>query len=468
MEVGPAQDAPGMPPLSDFNDFSQTPLKRTRQLSFMVVAIVIAWGVAIGFFEHRLLLLLPGLCLYPWLLPWIEERWAGSPERQRSLEVVLDGWVMGLSMAAIQFSLTISLFFAIMLNAAVLHRAASQAWATSMVFVIIGALSGMTVFGLHPHLSAPWPLSLGAGLGTICFIGLNAYYTRKQYQAFLQARNQVVQQQQEAILLSRKLVKYLPPQVWESIFSGRRDVKLQTHRKKLTIFFSDIKDFTETTDEMSPDALTEMINHYFDQMSRIALKYGGTIDKFIGDAILIFFGDPKSLGTREDALACVSMAIDMRNMMKVLRHRWQAQGILKPLHVRMGLTTGFCHVGNFGSESRMDYTIIGREANLAARLQTAAQPDEILIAHETYLLVRERILCKEKGLITVKGINRPIQVWSVVDFRRDLGAQSSFIEHELDGFTMHLDLTKLKNYDKDRVVQALENAARNLRDRTIL
>ena len=187
----------------------------------------------------------------------------------------------------------------------------------------------------------------------------------------------------------------LPPQVWESIFTGKRDARLQTQRKKLTIFFSDIKDITETSDEMPPDALTEMLNTYFQHMSKIALRFGGTIDKFIGDAILIFYGDPTSRGAKEDALACVSMAVEMRREMQILRQKWQSMGIERPLHVRMGITTGYCHVGNFGSESRMSYTIIGRDANLAARLQSVASPAEILISHESYMLVRDKILCKE-------------------------------------------------------------------------
>jgi adenylate cyclase len=132
--------------------------------------------------------------------------------------------------------------------------------------------------------------------GFTCYVGLSAFYIREQSRNLLYAKNQILEQQEQAIQLSRKVMKYLPTQVWESIFSGRREAKLQNHRKKLSIFFSDIKDFTETTDEMSPDALTEMLNYYFDQMSTIALRYGGTIDKFIGDAILIFYGDPGTKG----------------------------------------------------------------------------------------------------------------------------------------------------------------------------
>jgi adenylate cyclase len=304
--------------------------------------------------------------------------------------------------------------------------------------------------------------------GFACYVGLSAFYIREQSHSLIHAQSQILEQQEQAIQLSRKLVKYLPTQVWESIFSGRRDARLQNHRKKLSIFFSDIKDFTETTDEMSPDALTEMLNYYFDQMSKIALRYGGTIDKFIGDAILIFFGDPGTKGAKEDAVACVSMAIDMRKQMQVMRQKWKSMGVEKPLHIRMGITTGYCHVGNFGSETRMDYTIIGRDANLASRLQNAADVDEILISNDTYLLVRDRIMCREKGVVRLRGINNPVQVWEVVDFRSDVGAQTTWIEHEVDGFAMLMDINKIKNYDKERVVRSLEIAAQKLKEKRIV
>jgi len=115
----------------------------------------------------------------------------------------------------------------------------------------------------------------------------------------------------------------------------------------------------------------------------------------------------------------------------------------------------------------MDYTIIGRDANLASRLQSVASPDEILISHDTYLLVRDRIMCREKGTVTLRGIAKPVQVWEVVDFRADMGATASWMEHELDGFAMLMDTNKIKNYDKERIVKALESAAQALKDKRI-
>src|SRR4029453_6010969 len=193
--------------------------------------------------------------------------------------------------------------------------------------------------------------------------------------------------------LSRQLAKYLSPQVYESIFTGRSEVKVPSRRKKLTIFFSDLEGFTETTERLESEDLTRLLNHYLTDMSQIASAYGATLDKYVGDAIVIFFGDPETRGVKEDALACVEMAMAMRKRMGGLQGVWGEWGIEKPLQCRIGINTGYCTVGNFGSEDRMDYTIVGGGVNLASRLERAATPGEILISYETYANVRDRIQC---------------------------------------------------------------------------
>jgi len=236
----------------------------------------------------------------------------------------------------------------------------------------------------------------------------------------------VVQRRVEAILkleektrdltvLSNKLSKYLSPQVYVSIFRGEQDVVIESKRKKLTIFFSDIVNFTSTTEGMEAEDLSALLNSYLEEMSSIALKHGGTIDKFIGDAMLIFFGDPLTRGLEEDAQACVSMAIEMRDRLKELQKRWYSFGMQEPFKVRTGIATGYCTVGNFGSKNRMDYTIIGNQVNIAARLEGKAQPGQILISHETWSLVSDHIRCIKDGLIHVKGISHPIQTYQVID-----------------------------------------------------
>jgi class 3 adenylate cyclase/PAS domain-containing protein len=170
--------------------------------------------------------------------------------------------------------------------------------------------------------------------------------------------------------LSNKLAKYLAPQVYNSILTGRQDVRIASQRKKLTVCFSDLADFTETTDKMESEDLTQLLNHYLTEMSGIAADYGATIDKYVGDAIVIFFGDPETRGVKEDALACVKMALAMQKRIGELATIWRDAGIEKPLRCRIGIHTGYCTVGNFGSEDRMDYTIIGGGVNLASRLSS--------------------------------------------------------------------------------------------------
>jgi class 3 adenylate cyclase len=220
--------------------------------------------------------------------------------------------------------------------------------------------------------------------------------------------------------LSAKLSKYLAPQVYKSIFAGHQDVAIASKRKQLTICFSDIAGFTEITDRMESEALTQLINHYLTEMSVIAEKYGATVDKYVGDAIVMFSGDPESRGVKEDALACVKMAIAMQRRMADLAGYWRNSGIQTPLRCRIGIHTDYCTVGNFGSPDRMDYTMIGGAVNLASRLEHEAPAGSILISYETHAHVRDEIHCEEHGNIRVKGIAYPVTTYRVVDLKANL------------------------------------------------
>lgn len=262
--------------------------------------------------------------------------------------------------------------------------------------------------------------------------------------------------------LSSKLSKYLSPQVYNSIFIGEKEVKIQTDRKKLTIFFSDIKDFTEITDSIESEALSSLLNSYLTEMSEIALRYGGTIDKFVGDAIMIFFGDPETKGGKEDALACVLMAIEMRERMKHLQRQWEEEGLSRKLQIRIGINTGHCTVGNFGSEDRLDYTIIGGQVNLASRLESSAEPDQILISQETYALVKDKIACEKKGEIKVKGIAYPVQTYHVVDLYENLAITKRELKEERMGFLLSIDFEKMV---EDEAIESLRKVIIKIEER---
>jgi len=240
--------------------------------------------------------------------------------------------------------------------------------------------------------------------------------------------------------ISLKISRYLSPQIYKSIFTGQTDVSIHTKRKKLTIFFSDIKDFTSTSERLQPEELTQLLNEYFTEMSTIALAYGGTIDKFVGDAILVFFGDPETLGVAEDARACLRMAVDMQRRLVGLNDEWQARGVEHPFTVRMGINTGYCNVGNFGSNDRMDYTIIGAEANLAARLQAIASTGDIIVSYETFALVRDIAIGHALPPITMKGIPHEVTPYLIERLREPAAAPATVVDRHVAGLDLRLDL----------------------------
>ena len=262
--------------------------------------------------------------------------------------------------------------------------------------------------------------------------------------------------------LSNQLAKYLAPQVYESIFTGRQEVKLTSRRRKLTVFFSDIAGFTETADRLESEDLTALLNHYLTEMSDIALRHGATIDKYVGDAIVIFFGDPESHGVKEDALQCAHMALEMQRRMTELQAIWHKAGVQKPLQCRMGINTGFCTVGNFGSEDRMDYTIIGGGVNLASRLESAAKPGEILISYETFALVRDTLHCEQRGEISVKGIAYPVATYALIGKRQASEPAQIRIAEDGPSFRLDLDVAKMSIEERQRASSVLQKALETL------
>ncbi|MDC3023515.1 adenylate/guanylate cyclase domain-containing protein [Pelagibacteraceae bacterium] len=220
--------------------------------------------------------------------------------------------------------------------------------------------------------------------------------------------------------IANRLSKYLSPQVYKSIFdeeeSGKK-IKESYVRKNLTIFFSDIVNFTDLSDSLEAEKLALILNNYLSEMSLIAINSNATIDKFIGDAILSFHGAPETLGDENDAINCISMALEMKERVNELQSFWIRQGVKDGLKVRYGISSGFANVGDFGSSVMSDYTAIGSSVNLASRLQSIAPENEIIISDTTYNLVKNQINCEEYKEITPKGFVRPVKTYKVISFK---------------------------------------------------
>ena len=210
------------------------------------------------------------------------------------------------------------------------------------------------------------------------------------------------------------LGRYIARPLLKRLIDMDQQTASSTERRELTIFFSDIRGFTAWTERAEPDEVATRLNEYFAAMTPLIEQHGGTLDKFIGDCIMVFFGAPVPAKVEDQALCAVRMALDMQREMNVLAEKWSRRGY-EPLHIGIGIHTGYVTVGSFGSSAFLDYTVIGRAVNLAARIESQTEGGKILISAQTYALVREHIQTKSHPDLVLKGIPEPQVVFEVAN-----------------------------------------------------
>ena len=232
--------------------------------------------------------------------------------------------------------------------------------------------------------------------------------------------------------LTENMRRYLSPQLFERISGGNLDIGSRANRRRrITVFFSDIVGFTDMTDTVEPEVLSDVLNRYLEAMVEIATRWGATIDKFIGDAVMVFFGDDDETDPAEGAWRCVRMALEMQADVGRLLDALST-GADRRLQTRMGINTGVCTVGNFGSvKHRVSYTAIGGGVNIASRLESAAPAGGILISGSTHNLIADRIRAEPRGPLKLKGVSHPVEAWEVLGLPGDEPVgRSAMIESE--------------------------------------
>ena len=218
---------------------------------------------------------------------------------------------------------------------------------------------------------------------------------------------------QEQRLMST-LCRYVTRQVAEQVMKDRDKLKLGGNRSLVTVLFSDIRDFTTISERSSAEEVVSLLNAYFSRMLEPIFSFEGTLDKFIGDAIMAVFGAP--VFRDDDAERAVRAAIAMRRALRAYNRERAAQG-LPPIGNGIGITKGEAISGNIGSLQRMDYTVIGDTVNVASRLEglTKNYPYKILINEDVYLEVKDKIPCVDLGLAHVKGKEGDVHIYGVVE-----------------------------------------------------
>ena len=208
--------------------------------------------------------------------------------------------------------------------------------------------------------------------------------------------------------------RYVSPQVVNLIVNSSERPALGGERKKMTILFSDIRNFTPMSEKLKPEEVVNVLNEYFTSMAEVIFQHDGTIDKFMGDCIMAFWGAP--IYHRDDALRAVKTALGMKKKLGELQKKWEKEG-KPPVAMGIGINTGEVVVGNIGSPERMEYTTIGDEVNLASRLQSIAREGQIFISNSTYGEVCEEIEAKELPPVKVKGKSEPVILYEVTGIK---------------------------------------------------
>jgi len=281
----------------------------------------------------------------------------------------------------------------------VLYFVALQVSSRSLVLITVGLLLGYLAIAFGLFLTSGIIINILRSVFIIVF----GMFSIVAYHYFTEEKNK------EA--LRRSFEAYFPPSVVKRIMANPDMITAGGQKKELTIMFSDIKSFTTHSSTLSPDEIQKLLNEYFGAMVEIVFKYQGTVDKFIGDGLMVFFGDPEPQA--DHALRCVQAGIEMQQKTRELKAKWEAEGKF-PLKIRIGINTGAVVVGNMGSARRLSYTVLGADVNLTQRLESNAPVEGIMISQATYELVKDHVPTRQLEPIIVKGLAQPISVWEVV------------------------------------------------------
>jgi class 3 adenylate cyclase len=222
-----------------------------------------------------------------------------------------------------------------------------------------------------------------------------------------------VQERELVQLQKEKIARFLPPNLAEMIMSGEHEDFLKGHRREITVLFIDLRGFTAFVESAAPEEVMTILRGYQTVMGRLVFEHGGTLERFVGDAVMIYFNDP--LPCPDHAQQSVRLALAMRQAVDILREEWKAQGI--QLGAGIGIATGYATIGAIGFEGRKDYAAIGPVTNLAARLCSEAQHGQILVSDRVLLLIKDQVTTESMGERQFKGVQKPIAVSQIVSLR---------------------------------------------------
>lgn len=323
---------------------------------------------------------------------------------------------------------------------------------------------GLMCTGLVPALALTgWPgwtgspvAAIAAALSVALYALCLAALTHWQHRRLQRARQQLAGQARQHAELAERLARYLPPAVHRASFDAPDGTLQRSRRRWLTVCFMDLAGFTARTEHLDSEDVVSFLNELYALIAEAALKTGGTLDKFIGDAAMVFYGEPTSAGRSADAAACLQMAVEVRQRLAALQRNDDEHGrIAASLALRVGIHSGWCTVGTLGKRARLDYTVIGTTVNLASRLEALAAPDEILLSADTAALLTDQRHCLESlGETAVKGLSRPVETFR---YRPELPRP---LRWQRPGLQLELDPTRADLAELERLLEEVRGRCR--------
>jgi adenylate cyclase len=224
-----------------------------------------------------------------------------------------------------------------------------------------------------------------------------------------------VEEQMAELVRTGELKRFMPHQVAEGLLAGQLRSSEGFERRKLTLLFTDMVGFTDLSDSLEPEELSEVLNEYLQEMTAVAVAHGGTLDNYIGDGVMVIFGAPRRADEQVQAWAAIQAAFEMKRRSEELAEAIRARGIPADLRIRVGVNTGHCTVGVFGSDLLRAYKAVGFPVNVTARLQAEAEPGTILCGFRTYALVKDRVRAESREPLSLKGAARPVEAWEILE-----------------------------------------------------
>jgi len=224
--------------------------------------------------------------------------------------------------------------------------------------------------------------------------------------------NQMARSLREKEMIKRAFTRYVAREVVEEILKDPERMVLTGERREVTVLFCDIRGFTRLAERLSPEEVVSLLNEFYTLMIETTFRHGGTLDKFLGDAVMAVFGAP--VRHPDHAIRAVRTALDMQAATASLNERRRRLGD-DPIRVGIGVSLGEAVAGTVGTEERMEYTVIGDSVNLAARLEAQAKPGRILISQATYERLHDQVKVRDLGGIRVKGKEEEVDVYEVIE-----------------------------------------------------